>query len=99
MSGSAESKPGGTPGGLRRSNTSSANVGGLTGYGDAVVENSYRSDEQSVSKSTYGSLNTLGDVISHETLLEESFFLETLCWNQNVWNFTEGEYPALKIQL
>ena len=99
MSGSAESKPGGTAGGLRRSNTSSANVGGLTGYGDAVVENSYRSDEQSVSKSTYGSLNTLGDVISHETLLEESFFLETLCWNQNAWNFTEGEYPALKIQL
>lgn len=77
-------------------------VGGLVGYNSsATINNSYRCNTQSFSvtenESEKSEATDNNGIVKTTTELQSvSFYSSTLGWDDEIWNFSEGEYPTLK---
>lgn len=70
------------------------NVGGLAGYNNAAITNCYRYEGQEIIGAAEA--NTIGDICDIDDLNDRLFYINTLEWDINVWNFDELDFAEMK---
>ena len=71
------------------------NVGGLAGYNSATITNCYRYEGQQIIGAA--AAKTFGDICNIDNLNDRLFYIDTLEWDINVWNFDELDFAEMKM--
>ena len=76
-------------------------AGGIAGYDALSTPGCYRYQEQeflveSGTKVSHSATNEKGTSATLENLQSSEFQSQTLGWSEEIWNFTDGQFPTLK---
>ena len=76
-------------------------AGGVSGSTGGTITNCYSYNGQTFTvkkngATTYSPTNTSGATQSQTNLQSSTFHIQTLGWDSEIWEFTEGTYPTLK---
>ena len=84
---------------VRSTSEQYARAGGLAGTGYTVSDaiNCYRLDSQTITASGASTSKlTTGTTATESELKNSTFVKDTLGWAEDIWNFTDDNYPTLK---